>query len=99
MFYKTDPLSLKQNPCAQLLSRALLLVTPWAVTRQAPPSMQFSRQEFTVGCPFPTPGSSSPQSKTTLSYNQKETEDVIPRVMWDQGKEKGPWGVERTQEI
>ena len=31
-------------------------VTPWAVARQAPPSMGFSRQEYWSGVPFPSPG-------------------------------------------
>ena len=30
--------------------------TPWTVTRQAPPSMGFSRQEYWSGLPFPSPG-------------------------------------------
>ena len=28
----------------------------WAVAHQAPPSMEFSRQEYRIGLPFPTPG-------------------------------------------
>ena len=31
-------------------------VTPWAVARQAPLSMEFPRQESWSGLPFPTPG-------------------------------------------
>ena len=31
-------------------------VTPWTVTRQAPLSMGFSRQEYSSGLPFSTPG-------------------------------------------
>ena len=31
-------------------------VTPWAVAYQAPPSMEFSRQEYWSGLPFPSPG-------------------------------------------
>ena len=31
-------------------------VTPWTVTRQAPLSMWFSRQEYWSGLPFPDPG-------------------------------------------
>ena len=30
--------------------------TPWTVTYQAPQSMQFSRQEYWSGLPFPSPG-------------------------------------------
>ena len=29
---------------------------PWTVARQAPLSMEFSRQEYWNGLPFPTPG-------------------------------------------
>ena len=32
------------------------LVTPRAVARQAPLSMGFSRQEYWIGLPFPSPG-------------------------------------------
>ena len=30
-------------------------VTPWTVARQAPLSMEFSRQEYLSGLPFPSP--------------------------------------------
>ena len=30
--------------------------TPWAVARQAPLSVEFSRQQYWSGLPFPTPG-------------------------------------------
>ena len=33
-----------------------LSVTPWTVAYQAPPSMEFSRQEYWSGLPFPSPG-------------------------------------------
>ena len=32
------------------------LETPWTVTCQAPLSMEFSRQEYYSGLPFPSPG-------------------------------------------
>ena len=38
------------------LSRVRLLATPWTVAYQAPPSMEFSRQEYWSGLPFPSPG-------------------------------------------
>ena len=34
----------------------LTLVTPWTVARQAPLSVEFSRQEYWSGWPFPSPG-------------------------------------------
>ena len=30
-------------------------MTPWTVTYQVPPSMEFSRQEYWSGLPFPSP--------------------------------------------
>ena len=41
--------------CAQSLSCILLFVTPWAVVCQAALSMEFSRQEYWSGLPFPPP--------------------------------------------
>ena len=38
------------------LSRIQLLVTPWTVASQAPPSMGFSRQWYWSGLPFPSLG-------------------------------------------
>ena len=38
------------------LIRVRLSAAPWTVTHQAPLSMQFSRQEYWSGIPFPTPG-------------------------------------------
>ena len=42
-----------------LFSRLVIsdsFVTPWTVTRQAPLSMEFSRQEYRSGLPCPLPG-------------------------------------------
>ena len=38
------------------LSRVRLLVTSWPVAHQAPPSMEFSRQEYRSGLPCPPAG-------------------------------------------
>ena len=40
----------------KLLSRVQLFAIPWTVAYQAPPSMEFSRQEYWSGLPFPSPG-------------------------------------------
>ena len=40
----------------QLLSRAQLFETPWTVAHQVPRSVEFSRQEYWSGLPFPIPG-------------------------------------------
>ena len=37
------------------LSRVRLFSTPWIAACQAPPSMEFSRQEYWSGLPFPSP--------------------------------------------
>ena len=39
-----------------LLSRVWLFVAPWTVALQASLSMEFSRQEYWSGFPFPSPG-------------------------------------------
>ena len=36
-------------------SHAQLFVTPWTVAHQTPLSMEFSRQEYSSGLPFPSP--------------------------------------------
>ena len=38
------------------ISCVRLFVTPWTVARQAPLSMEFFRQEYWSGLPFPSPG-------------------------------------------
>ena len=38
------------------LSHVRLFVIPWTVAHQAPPSMEFPRQEYWSGLPFPSPG-------------------------------------------
>ena len=42
--------------CAHSLSRVWLCAIPWTVARQAPLSLEFSRQEYWSGLPFPSPG-------------------------------------------
>ena len=39
-----------------MFSRVWLFATRWTVARQAPLSMEFCRQEYWSGLPFPTPG-------------------------------------------
>ena len=39
-----------------MLSHVQLFVTPWTISCQAPLSMEFSRQEYWSGLPFPFPG-------------------------------------------
>ena len=43
------------------LSCVWLFATPWTVAHQAPPSMEFSRQEYWSGLPFPSPEKATSQ--------------------------------------
>ena len=49
------------------LSHAWLLVTPWTVAYQAPPSMGFSRQEYWSGVPLPSPSDSTVQQSLSTA--------------------------------
>ena len=50
------------------LSRVQLFATPWTVACQIPLSMEFSRQEYWSGLPFPPPGESFwPSDRTRVS--------------------------------
>ena len=49
-------LGLSFSVCVLLLSCVRVFATPWTVTHQAPPSMEFSRQGYWSGLLFPTPG-------------------------------------------
>ena len=40
----------------RVLSHVQFFLTPWTVAHQAPPSMEFSREEYWSGLPFPSPG-------------------------------------------
>ena len=53
--YKEVP-HFQQEKKVKLLRHVQLLATPWTVAHQAPPPMEFSRQEYWSGLPFPSPG-------------------------------------------
>ena len=42
--------------CVLVVQSCWLFATPWTVAHQAPPSMEFSRQEYWSGLSFPSPG-------------------------------------------
>ena len=50
------PLHSFSPPPVKLLSCVWLFVIPWTVAYQAPPSIEFSRQEYWNRLPFPSPG-------------------------------------------
>ena len=64
--YCYQPISL--HPHAHMLSH----VTPWTAARQAPLSMDFSRQEYWSGLPFPSP--------TFLIRNKERTHIITASV-------------------
>ena len=51
-----ENLSIICPPTVTVLVCVALFVTTWTVACQAPPSMEFSRQEYWSGLPFPSPG-------------------------------------------
>ena len=66
-----------------------LFVTPWTVVHQAPLSMEFSRQEYWSGLPFPSPGESSPPGDwSQVSCNADRfftiwaTREALISVLW-----------------
>ena len=71
-YYKCDRSwgSIKWNE-AKWLSRVQLFVTPWTVAYPAPPSMEFSRQEYWSGLPFPTLG----------DLPNPGTEPILPQLL------------------
>ena len=40
---------------SEVLNHVRLFATPWIAAYQAPPSMEFSRQEYWSGVPLPSP--------------------------------------------
>ena len=51
----SDKPLIKQHK-VKFLSHVQLFGTPWTIAHQASPSMEFSRQEYWSGLPFPSPG-------------------------------------------
>ena len=50
-----------------MLRHVRFFATPWTVARQAPLSMEFPRQEYWSGLPFPPPGDLSDPGIKPLS--------------------------------
>ena len=56
---KNLPAMPEKSETCKSVSCAQLFVTPWIVARQAHLSMEFYRQEYWSGLPFPSPGDHS----------------------------------------
>ena len=69
----------------KLLSRVRLLATPWTAAYQAPPSMEFSRQEYWSGLPLPSLPSFTPVFLPRKSHGQKSLAGY------------NPWGLKRVE--
>ena len=75
------------------LSHVRHFVTPWTVAHQATPSMEFSRQKYLSGLPFPSPGDLPPQGTNpglqhcwqTLYRLSHQGIPVISNSLWPHG--------------
>ena len=54
------------------LSRVRLFASPWTVAHQAPQSMEFSKQEYWSGLPFPSPMRRTDSLEKTLMLGKIE---------------------------
>ena len=62
------PAHLAKHGCrCAVLCCVWLSVVPWTVARQAPLPVEFSRQEYWSGLPFPSPGESGYPGQTCIS--------------------------------
>ena len=74
------------------LSRVRLFTTPWTVAHQAPPSMEFSRQEYWSGVPSPSPTRPLRYDLNQIPYNYTvevttrfkglDRIDTVPDELW-----------------
>ena len=76
------------NPlnCIILFCHVRLFVTSWTIARQSPPSMEFSRQEYWSGLPFPSPRDLpdpgiEPRSPALQAYSLPSESLVKPFVL------------------
>ena len=56
LFSETFSIRVVQACVLSCFSCVRLFATPWTLAHQAPLSMEFFRQEYWIGLPFPTPG-------------------------------------------
>ena len=80
-------------PCACLLSCVRLFATPWTAAHQVPLSMEFSRQEYWSGLPFPPPGDlPNPGLKLMSSASLALQADSLP--LSHQGSPSFTWSID-----
>ena len=60
--------------CELLVTQSFLLfAAPWIVACQAPLSMEFSRQEYRNGSPFPSPGDLPERGQIWISFHHRQS--------------------------
>ena len=84
--YRASLVGIREMCVCQSFSGVRLFATPWTVADQAPLSMEFSRQEYLRGLPFPSPedltnpgiepGSPSLQADSLLSEPPGESRET-----------------------
>ena len=73
----------------KLLSHVWLFVTPWTVAYKAPLSMEFSRQEYWCGLPFPSPGVDLKEAEDIKKRWQEYTEELYKKDLHDPDNNNG----------
>ena len=85
----------------KLLSRVRLFTTPWTIAHQAPLSIEFSRQEYWSGLPFPSPGDlpnpgTEPRSPTLQVDSLPSEPPGKPRSAKKKKPKPSKWGEAET---
>ena len=91
----------------QFFSHVHLFATLWAIARQAPLFVGFSRQEYWGGLPFPPPEElekNHPEDSTHNAHRvlwQTVAPEQLSVLSWYQGVQRlvrgvGPWGENRS---
>ena len=73
------PFSHCMRACLSCFSCVRLFVTPWTITHQALP-MEFSRQEYQTGLPFPSPLSHWQNYKTEKQQKYRKSDQNTPLI-------------------
>ena len=70
---------------ASHFSHVQLFATPWTITHQAPLSMEFSRQEYWSGLPWPSPGDPSDPETEPMSLTSPALAGRLftPSTTWE----------------
>ena len=64
------------------LSCVRLLATPWTAAHQTPPSMRFSRQDYWIGVPLPSPFPRWLSGKESTCNSRDANQEIPRRRQW-----------------